>query len=193
MAGFIVGFDTDDEKALDMQREFLADAPIPLAMVGLLTALPGTAPWLRLQAEGRLRARGIGENFTRPNFAPRMDEERLLDGYARLLTWLYAPERYFARCRAHLALTPILRQRVRKGGVKTGLLALWRLGILGPRRREFWSLLAAAVRRSPSLASWAVEKAAQGEHLVRYTAEHLVPRMREAVAEVRLEAVPVAA
>jgi hypothetical protein len=40
MAGFIVGFDSDDASASDAQRAFLQDAPIPLAMVGLLTALP---------------------------------------------------------------------------------------------------------------------------------------------------------
>lgn len=187
MAGFIVGFDNDDAAALLQQRAFLSDAPIPLAMVGLLTALPGTALWRRLEREGRLRTMGAGENFVRPNFTPRMDEEQLLDGYAQLLRWLYAPERYFARCRAHLALTPILPQRVRKGGVRTGLLALWRLGVLSQRRVQFWRLLLAAIRRSPGLASWAVEKALQGEHLFRYTAEHLTPRMREAVDEVRRE------
>jgi radical SAM superfamily enzyme YgiQ (UPF0313 family) len=53
MSGFIVGFDSDDANALAAQRRFLAAAPIPLAMVGLLTALPGTALWKRLA-----RARG---------------------------------------------------------------------------------------------------------------------------------------
>ena len=71
--------------------------------------------------------------------------------------------------------------------MRTGLLALWRLGVLSQRRVQFWRLLLAAIRRSPGLASWAVEKALQGEHLFRYTAEHLTPRMREAVDEVRRE------
>src|SRR5262249_10806527 len=55
MAGFIVGFDSDDPSAFAAQLEFLADAPIPLAMVGILTALPGTQLWRRLEGEGRLR------------------------------------------------------------------------------------------------------------------------------------------
>ena len=47
MGGFIVGFDNDDQEIFRIQREFISDAPIPLAMVGLLSALPGTALWRR--------------------------------------------------------------------------------------------------------------------------------------------------
>jgi radical SAM superfamily enzyme YgiQ (UPF0313 family) len=177
MAGFIVGFDTDDESACDAQRRFLARAPIPLAMVGLLTALPGTALWRRLEREGRLRAAGDGENFARPNFTPRLDEATLLDGYADLLAQLYSPEAYTARCLAHLARAPVPSGRVRKGGVRIALRALSHLGILGRRRRHFWRLILAALRRSPRFLPWAIEKAIQGEHLIRYTHEHVVPRI----------------
>jgi hypothetical protein len=52
MGGFIVGFDTHGEQVFALQREFLARQPIPLAMVGILTALSGTALWRRLEPEG---------------------------------------------------------------------------------------------------------------------------------------------
>ncbi|MCA9674423.1 MAG: DUF4070 domain-containing protein, partial [Myxococcales bacterium] len=100
MGGFIVGFDSDDETCFAAQRAFLADAPIPLAMVGLLTALPGTALWRRLDGERRLRHRSSGDQFDRPNFAPAMDERALLDGHADLLAELYSPEAYLRRCQA---------------------------------------------------------------------------------------------
>lgn len=183
MAGFIVGFDSDDASALAAQRRFLAAAPIPLAMVGLLTALPGTALWKRLAREGRLRETSGGDQYVRPNFAPVMDERALLEGYAALLGELYSPEAYVERCLAHLALAPIPTTRVRAGGLRIGARALWQLGIAGPRRAIFWRLLVTAVRRSPAFTSWAIEKAIQGEHLIRYTHEQVVPRIHAAAAE----------
>lgn len=63
MGGFIVGFDQDDASVFTAQRELIARSPIPLAMVGLLTALPGTALWRRLAGEGRLRAGASGDTI----------------------------------------------------------------------------------------------------------------------------------
>ena len=54
MAGFIVGFDNDPEDIFERQIEFIRESAIPLAMVGLLTALPDTQLWRRLEREGRL-------------------------------------------------------------------------------------------------------------------------------------------
>jgi radical SAM superfamily enzyme YgiQ (UPF0313 family) len=186
MAGFIVGFDSDDASAFDAQRAFLRDAPIPLAMVGMLTALPGTALWRRLRADGRLREHSDGEIFGRSNFATVMDEETLLAGYAALLAELYSPASYLRRCAAHLALAPLpARVRRRRGAVAIFLRAIWRLGVRSPRRALFWALLATAARRSPRHVTWAVEKAVQGEHFLRYTTEDVLPRLRLALAEAK--------
>ena len=54
MAGFIVGFDNDPEDIFERQIDFIRQSAIPLAMVGLLTALPDTQLWRRLDREGRL-------------------------------------------------------------------------------------------------------------------------------------------
>ena len=42
MGGFIVGFDHDGPEIFEAQRRFIESSPIPMAMVGVLTALPGT-------------------------------------------------------------------------------------------------------------------------------------------------------
>jgi radical SAM superfamily enzyme YgiQ (UPF0313 family) len=47
MAGFIVGFDNDPEDIFERQIRFIRESAIPLAMVGLLNALPDTQLWRR--------------------------------------------------------------------------------------------------------------------------------------------------
>ncbi len=186
MAGFIVGFDSDDATAFDAQRDFLAEAPIPLAMVGILTALPGTALWRRLEAEGRLRDHSDGDAFARTNFATTLDEETLLRGYAALLGELYSIEGYLRRCQAYLERSPPPKpEPVRAGGLTMLARALWRLGVRSRNRGLFWSLVGRAARRSPRFVPWAIEKAVQGEHLIRYTREDVLPRLDRAVHAVR--------
>ena len=161
MGGFIVGFDSDGPEIFAAQQQFLGDAPIPMAMIGVLTALPGTALWTRLSREGRLRPGTAGDStgdpFGRPNFAPALDEEVLIREYAALLARLYSMDGYLARCLAYLRLapTPPARPR-RRGGFAAFARAVWRLGVLAPERRGFWALCGAAVRRHPRHLTWAV-------------------------------------
>ena len=53
-AGFIVGFDTERLSIADAMADLIEDAAIPVAMVGLLYALPNTQLSRRLEKEGRL-------------------------------------------------------------------------------------------------------------------------------------------
>jgi radical SAM superfamily enzyme YgiQ (UPF0313 family) len=91
VAGMIVGFDSDDEKIFDDQYEFLQAAGIPIAMVGLLQAIPRTPLYDRLLAAGRLWSPVQGNNtlsFT--NIKPTcMSYEALVDGYRDLFTRVY--------------------------------------------------------------------------------------------------------
>ena len=192
MGGFIVGFDADGPGAFDAQRDFLADSPIPMAMVGLLTALPGTQLWRRLEREGRLRAARdevSGEQMERPNFVPAMDEAILLRGYADLVGDLYSIDGFVRRCEAYLASapTPLEGHPMRPGSWITFLRTIWLLGVKSPRRRMFWSLLFRAARRSRAHVYWAVVKAVQGEHFVRFTEEVVLPRLARAIAQVEAE------
>jgi hypothetical protein len=189
MGGFIVGFDSDGPEIFAQQREFLERQPVPLAMAGILTALPGTALWRRLKAEGRLRQRSNGDPFSRPNFAPAMSEEALLRGYAELMAWLYSPEEYYGRCEAYLRrVGSVSASRASTlGEVGIFLRAIWHVGVRSPRRRLFWRLLGRALLRGQSKLRQAVVHAVQGEHLINYTREHVIPRMEAALAEARAE------
>ncbi|MBI5067315.1 MAG: B12-binding domain-containing radical SAM protein [Deltaproteobacteria bacterium] len=188
-AGFIVGFDTDGPDIFDKQLDFISNLPIPRAMVGLLTALPGTRLWRRLDAQGRLRrdAPATGDASDRPNYEPVMDERTLLLGYRRLLDGLYDADGYYRRCIAHVKQTRFRRGVTACGsaveGAKALFRAIWGIGLRGPRRAHFWRLLFTALRRGRAAAPRAVTLAIVGESLIRYTQEVVLPRLDRAIAE----------
>ncbi len=94
--GMILGFDHDDETIFDAQREFLRDARISTAMVGMLYAIRKTPLHERLAAEGRL------DNADEPEFGTnviplKISREALLEGYVAVMDDLYAPDAFFER------------------------------------------------------------------------------------------------
>lgn len=181
MAGFIVGFDADDETIFDRQLEFIARSPISMAMIGILTALPGTQLWRRLAAEGRLHGECEGDAAYRPNFATRLPEATLVEGYQRLLARLYEPRAYFARALKALSLRRHLPPPRSHRSVRYSLGALvrslWRQGVRGRYRREYWRFLARAALLAPRHFGRAVAAAIHGEHMIRYTFEDVLPRI----------------
>ena len=108
--GFILGADGDDESAFDAQIEFIQEAGIPMASVGLLHAIKGTDLYERLKRENRLLDQSVMDRVNAVidlvsvnvaiNFKPEMDPETLFEGYRRVITTLYDPtlENYFKRC-----------------------------------------------------------------------------------------------
>lgn len=92
-AGFIVGFDSDDDEIFEDQYRFIQDNGILLAMVGMLGAIPKTPLYDRLKKEGRLV-----EDDPNLNFVPKqMSREALQQGYWKLLERLYSPEAFLER------------------------------------------------------------------------------------------------
>lgn len=181
-AGFIVGFDADGPDIFERQRRFISGVAVPRAMVGILSALPGTALWRRLEGEGRLRGAPSGDQFDRPNFAPAMDEAVLLAGYRRLLAALYADGAYYDRCERFLDTARQLPTALSPGGPATLARAVAGIGLRGRRRRRFWRLMARAARRGPAAVARAVALAVVGEHMIRYTEEVVLPRLDRTLA-----------
>src|SRR5947209_9175081 len=94
--GMILGFDNDDATIFDAQRQFLKEARIVNAMIGMLSAIPKTPLHARLAAEGRLDP--ADENEFGTNVIPaQLTREELRDGYVRVMHDLYEPEAYFER------------------------------------------------------------------------------------------------
>lgn len=87
LAGFIVGFDDDTPATFDLQFRFIRDSGIQAAMVGLLTALPRTPLYARLEREGRLLPEADHTDNTRvgTNVLPKnMSYGELVQGYIAL-------------------------------------------------------------------------------------------------------------
>jgi radical SAM superfamily enzyme YgiQ (UPF0313 family) len=95
-SGMILGFDHDDDTIFAAQREFLREARIAQAMVGMLYAIPKTPLHARLAAIGRLDPDDDSPFGT--NVLPaRLSREALRDGYVRLMEEIYDPDAYFER------------------------------------------------------------------------------------------------
>ncbi len=64
---------------------------------------------------------------------------------------------------------------------------IWVVGIMRPWRRHFWRLLFRTLRRSPHNLRRAMVQAAVGEHMIQYTHRDMLPRLAQAVEDVRAE------
>ncbi len=112
--GMILGFDHDDERIFDAQLEFLREARIAQAMIGMLYAIPKTPLHARLAAAGRLDPDDHSPFGT--NVIPAtMTRQALRAGYERLMRQVYEPDAYFDRLRGGLgnAATPFAPARAR--------------------------------------------------------------------------------
>ncbi len=103
-AGFIVGFDTEKLSIADAMADLIEDAAIPVAMVGLLYALPNTQLTRRLEKEGRLHANHdrmteeSGDQCTLGlNYDSLRPERDILLDYRRVLQRIYDPFAYAGR------------------------------------------------------------------------------------------------
>jgi len=153
LAGFIVGFDADDEAIFDRQREFIEQAAIAWAMAGMLQAPPTTPLYDRMKAEGRLIEDSDAiSNFSAPNFRTIMPLPALLHGLSRLLADLYEPSAYFQRALRSLEVWKTKpSQTVPDTPVSHDLRLLassmWTQGVRSGYRRAYWGFLWTIVHR----------------------------------------------
>ena len=171
MAGFIVGFDNDPEDIFERQIDFIRRSAIPLAMVGLLNALPDTQLWKRLEREGRL----LGEDATGNNtvctfnFKTRMDPAFLVRGYQRIMRTIYGPREYYERVLDSLRRTTQTRSvMLPTYGPIAGLTAFMRilvkLGVIDRERKEFWRFFVRAIIKHRKQFADSLRLAAVGYH-----------------------------
>jgi radical SAM superfamily enzyme YgiQ (UPF0313 family) len=174
MAGFIVGFDSDPEDIFERQIKFIRESAVPLAMVGLLTALPDTQLWRRLEGEGRLLRESTGDNTDCSlNFIPRMDTARLIEGYKKILNTIYSPAEYYRRALDSLSRVTLDGPEPRRSNMINDITAFVRvaltLGVRDRERAEFWRYMKHAVTSHRQNFAHAMTLAAMGYHFRKLT------------------------
>jgi radical SAM superfamily enzyme YgiQ (UPF0313 family) len=177
MGGFILGFDTDREDIFDRMVEFIQKSGIPIAMVELLQAMPGTQLFRRLRKERRILDAGHGDNTDdKLNFLPAMDAKQLVEGYRSVLRRIYSCETYYERVKLYLSRTQprpgegnhraqTTRQRwLTKGNARAFVTSIVRQGVFGKQRWSYWKFLIAVATRYRHRVGAAMTLAVMGYH-----------------------------
>jgi radical SAM superfamily enzyme YgiQ (UPF0313 family) len=177
MGGFILGFDTDKEDIFDRMVEFIQKSGIPIAMVGLLQAMPGTQLFRRLWQEGRIMDEGGGNNTgDHLNFRPHMDPQKLVEGYRSVLKRIYACEPYYERVKLYLNRTHPKPAKLPRGervsshawmtreNMRALVNSIVRQGVFGQAKWSYWKFLLAAATRYRHCFAAAMTLAVMGYH-----------------------------
>ena len=182
MGGFILGFDTDREDIFDRMVEFIQKSGIPIAMVGLLQAMPGTQLFRRLWKEGRILDAGHGDNTDdKLNFLPSMDAQRLVEGYRSVLKRIYSCEAYYERVKLYLSRTHprpgrheratqnTRQQWITVGNARAFVTSILRQGVFGRQRWSYWKFLLTVATRYRHCVGAAMTLAVMGYHFQMMT------------------------
>lgn len=170
MGGFIVGFDSDQPDIFKRQFDFIQRSGVVTAMVGLLSALPKTRLYQRLQQEGRLEAKSTGNNTDATlNFKPKLNKEFLQAGYRELMKKLYEPGAYYQRIRTFMMNHRPAAQHLRLSWPDfcAFLKSFWLLGIWYRGRVAYWRFFWSTLLRRPGQFREAIELAIVGHHFRR--------------------------
>jgi radical SAM superfamily enzyme YgiQ (UPF0313 family) len=174
MAGFIVGFDNDPEDIFERQINFIRESAIPVAMVGLLAAIPDTQLWRRLEREGRLLEGEVEHSGSNTdcilNFVPKMDASRLIEGYKSIIRNIYSPREYYERSLESLGRVtrddapPVGESGLKREDLTAFARIVFALGVRDSSRGEFWRFMRRVVSEHREKVEDGLMLAALGYH-----------------------------
>ncbi len=174
--GFIVGFDHDTPSIFQRQIDFIQQSGIVTAMVGLLQAPLGTRLYERLKKEDRLLEQGSGDNVDgSTNIIPTMSLDTLREGYKTILRYIYSPKHYYQRVKTFLReyKAPSTHASLSFQYILAFFRSVYRLGIIGKERVQYWKLLVWTAVRRPKLFPLAVTFAIYGYHFRKTCEQHV--------------------
>src|SRR6266699_3494789 len=195
-AGFIVGFDTEKVSMGQAMIDFIEETNIPVCMVGLLYALPGTQLTRRLAKEGRLhkghdlmKVEQAGDQCTLGcNFDTKRPLRDVLTDYKAVLGHVFSPTAYAGRL-SRLAVMldrsdrrrdlPDGDMRKRLGGVDS----VHRIMRTLPEVREpFWKTFIEVANTNPGALRYIVMLMALYLHLGPFS-KHVISEIDRRIAE----------
>ncbi|MDD5018060.1 MAG: DUF4070 domain-containing protein [Eubacteriales bacterium] len=166
--GFILGFDNDPDSIFDTLIWFLQHSGIIVAMVGLLNAPRGTKLFQRLKKEKRIISDFSGDNTDfSMNFKPKMEYNKLIKGYSKVVETIYSPKYYYKRIMQYLKKHDPAQHhhsKIQANGVRAFVKSIFYLGIAGKERFWYWKLFFYTLFHEPSQLSKAMTYAICGYH-----------------------------
>ena len=193
-AGFILGFDSETGSVAQPMADFIEEAAIPVAMVGLLYALPNTQLTRRLLAERRLyeghdvHAKATADQCSGLNFETARPRREILADYRQVLERIYDPVRFCARVERLIARLNWSRQPrpYNPGDMRRrhGIEAVQRLVNQAPECRDLlWDTFVRCYRMNPRAVRQTVSLLAFFLHLGPY-ARHIARETETAIAAI---------
>lgn len=179
-AGFIIGFDGEQESVATGMIEFIEAAAIPVCMVGLLYALPNTALSRRLLSEGRLHAesdRHTSDDFADQcsgglNYTTLRPRGEALTDYRTVLAAIYQPEAFFRRVRSLIRTLDLSEHRTRRSAaslfrdLRSAARIQWKSGFADAGVRvPYWRALVDCLFTNPRALRTVISMAALYLHL----------------------------
>jgi radical SAM superfamily enzyme YgiQ (UPF0313 family) len=162
-AGFIVGFDTEKGSIAQPMIDLIEEANIPIAMVGLLYALPNTQLTRRLAREGRLHVdhdaapAGKGDQCTAGvNYETKRPRLEILRDYRKILDRVYDPDAFCGRLERLAAMLDCSDRRKElpegdiRGRVSTIKLVHDLMTRLPEGRERFWKAFTTCMSINPN-------------------------------------------
>lgn len=195
-AGFIIGFDSETGSIAGPMADFIEDAAIPVAMVGLLSALPNTQMTRRLTREHRLHEdhdfhpEGRGDQCVQGlNFDTVRPRREILEDYCQVLRRIYEPATFCGRVErliGRLKGTGKSQQEHRADDFRRrhGIESVRRIVSHFPEWRDLlWATFMRCYRANPSAVRQTVSLLALFIHLGPY-ARHAIAETERAIAEI---------
>jgi radical SAM superfamily enzyme YgiQ (UPF0313 family) len=203
MGGFILGFDTDKDDIFDRMVEFIQKSGIPIAMVGLLQAMPGTQLFRRLWREGRILDMDAGNNTgDHLNFLPHMDAAKLVEGYRSVLKQIYSSAAYYERVKLYLSRIQAKsgrqpagerqsrQQWLTRSNARAFVTSIVRQGVFGRQRWSYWKFLLTVTTRYRHCFGTAMTLAVMGYHFQVMT-QKMSKALEAAARAAEIEEIPV--
>ncbi len=187
-AGFILGFDSEKESVADAMVDLITDAAIPLCIVGLLYALPGTQLTRRLEKEGRLHPNhdvfSPGDQCTHGiNFDPARPMRDILLDYKSILERVFDPIVYAKRLDRLVSMLDRSGRpnKLPQGDLRASFSSLEKVHRIMsglPERDAFWKVFTNCVKNNPSVVSSLLLLTAVYHHLGPYS-RHIIKSIDE--------------
>jgi len=120
-----------------------------------------------MKEEGRLLDEMTGDNADgTTNIIPRMGIDTLKRGYQHLVNELYSPKQFYERVKTCIALynPPVDTVQLQWSEIAAFVDSIWRLGIQGKERKEYWKLFFWTLLKYPRKFALAITFSIYGYH-----------------------------